>query len=210
MSTHDDADDADHHFDEEAGNAEGGIFDALDAAEAEAEVQEQQEQTKKIHVDTSEMNASNHQKVYRVPVKLFKDETTGEQYFYLQKGTFPNRSITDLKIDYTQKEKDQVREQVLADKTCPQVLLKQVQVECCLGGKSENDDPSEYLNDESFRLSGSKISAIRMRMYAEQKMQAQKQLEDPNCDKITLHLDIECRLGSREQDKEPEQAAPSQ
>ena len=37
-----------------------------------------------------------------------------------------------------------------------------------------------------------------MRMYAQQKMQAQKQLEDPNCQKITLSLDIECRLGSRD------------
>jgi hypothetical protein len=180
-----------HDEDEESG---GGIFDALDAEEEEEETG---------LVETSEMRTSNNNNnnprvsLYRVPVNLYKNEDSGEQYFYLQKGTFPNRSITDLKIIYTQKEKDQVREQVLADSNCPQVVLKKVQVECCLGGKSENDDPMEYLNDESFRLSGSKIEAIRMRMYAKQKMEAQKQLEDPSCDKITLYLDIECRLGSR-------------
>jgi hypothetical protein len=170
-----------HNEDEEA--ASGGIFDAIDAAEDQYE--------------TPKKTRPSRASLYRVPVNLYKDQDSGEQYFYLQKSTFPNRAIADLKIIYTQKEKDQVREQVSADKSCPEVLLEKVKVVCWLGGKSsENDD--EYLNDESFRLSGSKIAAIRMRMYAKQKTEAQMQLEDPNCDMITLYLDIECRLGSRE------------
>jgi hypothetical protein len=39
--------------------------------------------------------------------------------------------------------------------------------------------------------------AIRMRMYAKQKLEAQKQLEDPTCEMIYLTLDIECRLVSK-------------
>lgn len=39
--------------------------------------------------------------------------------------------------------------------------------------------------------------AIRMRMYAKNKMEAQKQLEDPSCTIIRLALDIECRLVAR-------------
>ena len=34
-------------------------------------------------------------------------------------------------------------------------------------------------------------------MYAKQKMEAQKQLEDPSCDMVKLKLDIECRLVSK-------------
>jgi len=177
----------------------GNVFDALDAADEE--VPQEEGEAKKVQVDTSKIsNASGHResKVYRVPVTLYKDETTGEQFFYLQKGTFPNRSITGLNIVYTQEEKDQVREQVLSDKTCPQVMLRNVKVECSLSGATKDDDPNEYLNDESFRLSGSKIGAIRMRMYAKQKIEAQKQLEDPNCQKVVLRLDIECRLAGRD------------
>ena len=180
----------------------GGIFDILDADE--------EEEKEEIVTDKSSgMNAPsiNTPKVYRVPVNLYKDDTTGEQYFYLQKGTFPNRSITNLKVLYTPKERSQVREQVLANKTCPEILLKNVKVECSLSSGEQQqqeeeanlEDDDDYLNDESFRLSGSKIASIRMRMYAKQKMQAQKQLEDPNCAHITLYLDIECRLASREQ-----------
>ncbi len=178
--------------DEEGGN----IFDALAAAE---EDEDNETSTPAVQVDTSAVTAP---KVYRVPVNLFKDEETGEPYFYLQKGSFPNRSITDLKITYTQGEKDQVKEQVMADNRCPEILLRNVQVVCALSGKSPNDDDSEYLNDESFRLSGSKIGAIRMRMYSQQKIEAQKQLEDPNCETVMLKLDIECRLASRESDKQ--------
>jgi len=36
-----------------------------------------------------------------------------------------------------------------------------------------------------------------MRMYAKNKMEAQKQLEDPSCTIIRLALDIECRLVAR-------------
>jgi hypothetical protein len=36
-----------------------------------------------------------------------------------------------------------------------------------------------------------------MRMYATQKLEAQKQLEDPTCEMICLTLDIECRLVSK-------------
>ena len=96
-------------------------------------------------------------KVYRLPVELYKDDKTGEQFFYLQTSTFPGKTITDLKIKYTESEKSQVKEQVLADKTCPEIMLRNARVECRLGGKSENDDPNEILKDESFRLSGSKI-----------------------------------------------------
>jgi hypothetical protein len=39
--------------------------------------------------------------------------------------------------------------------------------------------------------------AIRMRMYAKQKAEAQKQLEDPKCEVVRLTLDIECRLVSK-------------
>lgn len=173
----------------------GNVFDALDAA-ANEEEEEVETPTKKVQV-------TRDPQVYRVPVTLYKDKETGEQFFYLQKGTFPNRSITKLNICYTEDEKAQVKEQVLADKTCPEILLKNVLVECHLNASAEGDDPSEYLNDESFRLSGSKIAAIRMRMYAKQKMEAQKQLEDPNCSKVSLRLDIECRLSSRTQ--EPKQ-----
>lgn len=165
----------------------GNIFDALDANEEDQH-----------HAD----NRKSVVQVYRVPVTLHKDEATGEPYFYLQKGSFPNHSITDLKIVYTQDEKDQVREQVLADNRCPEIVLKNVQVVCGLRGKSPGDDDSEYLSDESFRLSGSKIGAIRMRMYAQQKVEAQKQLEDPNCDKVVLRLDIECRLANRDMERQ--------
>jgi hypothetical protein len=96
-------------------------------------------------------------KVYRLPVTLYKDETTGEQFFYLQKSTFPGKSITDLKIRYTESEKSQVKEQVSADKNCPEIILRNAQVECRLTGITENDDPNAILKDESFRLSGSKI-----------------------------------------------------
>lgn len=174
----------------------GNIFDALDAAEEE---DQERKSTTTVQVDTSAVTGA---KVYRVPVKLYKDEETGEPFFYLQKGSFPNRSITDLKIVYTQGEKDQVKEQVTADNRCPKILLKNVQVVCALSGKSPDDDDSQYLNDESFRLSGSKIGAIRMRMYAQQKMEAQKQLEDPGCEKVVLKLDIECRLANREMEKQ--------
>jgi hypothetical protein len=40
--------------------------------------------------------------------------------------------------------------------------------------------------------------AIRMRMYSAQKAEAQKQLEDPNCEMVRLNLDIECRLVSKD------------
>jgi hypothetical protein len=165
----------------------GNVFDALDAVDEDQ------------HHATARKSVVQ---VYRVPVTLHKDEATGEPYFYLQKGSFPNHSITDLKIVYTQEEKDQVREQVLADNRCPEVLLKNVQVVCGLRGKVPGDDDSEFLSDESFRLSGSKIGAVRMRMYAQQKLEAQKQLEDPNCDKVVLRLDIECRLANREMEKQ--------
>jgi hypothetical protein len=107
--------------------------------------------------DGTQGNYNDAVKVYRLPVELYKDDKTGEQFFYLQKSTFPGRTITDLKIKYTESEKSQVKEQVLANKTCPEIILRNARVECCLGGKSENDDPNEVLKDESFRLSGSKI-----------------------------------------------------
>lgn len=115
----------------------GNVFAALDAEETAA-------------TDTKKQ-------VYHRPVTLYKDEESGEQFFYLEKSTFPGRLIQDLKIFYTKSEKTQVREQVLADKTCPEILLRNVLVECYLTGKSENDDPNAVLKDESFRLSGSKI-----------------------------------------------------
>lgn len=171
---------------------EGNVFDALEG-EDEEDVEVVQEVPR-----AQRGSGQRESKIYRVPVTLYQDETTGEQFFYLEKGTFPNRSITGLNIVYTEAEKDQVREQVLADKTCPEVLLKNVQVDCFLSGAKKDDDPNQALTDESFRLSGSKIGAIRMRMYAKQKLEAQKQLEDPNCQKVTLRLDIECRLASRD------------
>eukprot|EP00934_Nitzschia_sp_Nitz4_P006951 Nitzschia sp. Nitz4//scaffold103_size77763//57262//57831//NITZ4_005449-RA/size77763-processed-gene-0.28-mRNA-1//-1//CDS//3329532340//6941//frame0 len=175
-------------MDEESGN----IFDALDAAEA------QDAETEKA------VQITRDPQVYHVPVKLHKDEATGEQYFYLQKGTFPNRNIYHLNITYSDDEKAQMTEQVVADKHCPQVILKNVRVECLLQKEPSADKGTEYLNDESFRLSGSKIVSIGMRMYAQQKEEAQKQLEDPACEKVVLTLDIECRLGKRESDPEPE------
>lgn len=36
-----------------------------------------------------------------------------------------------------------------------------------------------------------------MRMYGKQKIEAQKQLEDPSCKVVRLNLDIECRLVSK-------------
>jgi hypothetical protein len=114
-----------------------------------------------VDSDDGTRGNNNHQdapvKVYRLPVELYKDDKTGEQFFYLQKSTFPGRTITDLKIRYSESEKSQVKEQVLADKTCPEIMLHNARVECHLGGTSENDDPNEILKDESFRLSGSKI-----------------------------------------------------
>ena len=47
--------------------------------------------------------------------------------------------------------------------------------------------------------------AIRMRMYATQKLEAQKQLEDPTCEMIGLTLDIECRLVSKKEAAPPTQ-----
>jgi len=131
--------------------------------------------------------------VYRKPVTLYKDEATGEQYFYLQKTSFPNRRISKLNIFYTENERNQVREQVQADPNCPEILLKSVPVECYFD-KIPPDPPQDLLHDESFRLSGSKILALRMRMGAQQKQAAQAQWEqDPVC----LKLDVECRLGNR-------------
>jgi len=98
-------------------------------------------------------------RVYRMPVTLYEDKETGEQFFYLQKSTFPGRSITDLKIRYNDSEKSQVREQVLADSSCPEIVLKDVPVECCFAVSESptEDDPNAFLTDDSFRLSGSKI-----------------------------------------------------
>jgi hypothetical protein len=126
-------------IEEESG---GNVFDALAADNA---------------VAADDVHHRKSLKIYRLPVTLYTDDKSGEQFFYLQKSTFPGRSITDLKIIYSDSEKSQVREQVLADKSCPEIILHDAQVECLLGRKSENDDPNAILTDESFRLSGSKI-----------------------------------------------------
>lgn len=168
----------------------GNIFDALDAA-----VDEDAETTPAVSGEKNERASM----VYRVPVTLFDDEETGEKYFLLQKNSFPNRSITKLDILYTPKEKAQVKEQVEADHQCPQILLKNITVECHFGDAGADDTTDQdLLTDESFRLSGSKIVAIKMRMYAEQKKAAQEQLVDPACHKVVLNLDMECRLGNRD------------
>mmetsp|Transcript_4815 Transcript_4815/g.14040 ORF Transcript_4815/g.14040 Transcript_4815/m.14040 type:complete len:196 (-) Transcript_4815:76-663(-) len=176
------------------------VFDALDAQSEDEDVAEMLEASNR---NASAKSNPRDSRVYRMPVTLYTDEESGEQFFYLEKGTIPGRPITNLKILYTDDEKKQVHEQVMADNRRPEVMLKDVQIECYLGNDSENenkenDSQDTYLSDESFRLSGSKIGAIHMRMYAKQKEEAQRQLqEDPERQKITLRLDIECRLENR-------------
>ena len=159
---------------------EVNVFDALNAAlEGEDDYYD-------------DVPAMVDEEIYRVPVQLFKDENGS--YFYLKKNSFPNHSITKLKILYGDNEKQQVKEQVLADNRCPEITLKNCPIMCYLSGKKDEDGDDGYLNDAGFRLSGSKIRAIRMKMYSQQKQAAQSQLEDPDCRLVKLTLDIECSL----------------
>ena len=139
--------------------------------------------------------AASKKKTFRKPVTLHKDES-GQQFFYLKQDSFPKHNIAALNIRYSAQEKDQVKKQVHANQCCPEIILKNVPVECVLKGKSASGD--EFLNETSFRLSKSKIAAIRMRMYSKQKMDAQLQLEQAKR-VVTIHCDIECRLMSNEE-----------
>lgn len=177
-------------------NVDANVFDALDAAE-----------------ETPRKEAKRESIIYHVPVNLHIDEESGEEYFYVEKDSFPNHSITSLNILYTQAEKEQMTEQVLANNTCPEVVLKNVQIEFGLSGGGNINSGKEYLNNESFRLSGSKIGAIRMRMYSKNKDEAIKQLESasdslenneggPAPTIVKLNLDLECQLVGREAPKQ--------
>jgi len=138
------------------------------------------------------------EKVYRKPVTLYADEKTGAKYFYLQQESFPHRKIQKLNILYTSKAREQVRRQVSKDSTCSEILLKDIPIECWLDEEAVVEDSSlDYLTAESFRLSGSKIASIRMRMHNKQKMAAQKQLKDPRCELVELKVDVECRMMNR-------------
>ena len=171
-----------------------GVFDALALAHAE----DPQDDPPALAEETQMQKAPQRKSlIYRVPVRLFQDEN-GQDYFYLRKDSFPNRSITKLKIWYGDQERAQVKEQVLANNRCPEIFLANAQVMCYLSGARDADGEEGYLNDESLKLTGSKVRAIRMRMYAQQKQDAQAQLEDPNCQFVLLTLNMEIRLKARD------------
>ena len=114
------------------------------------------------------------------------------------KDTFPGRKITKMYVTYGAEEKRQVREQVLADRGCPEIFLKNCQIICFLGPPPPTNEDG-FLNPQCFNLSGSEIAAIRMRMYAQQKLEAQEQLgAGEACFKVMLNTTVECRLKRKE------------